>query len=42
MAGVGIVSNEGNGTKKDYIRYFIYVQYVGKYNRKVNLIQQLC
>ena len=42
MAGVGIVSSVWNCTKKDYIGYFIYVQYVGKYNRKMNLIQQLC
>ena len=30
MGSVGIVSNDWNCTEKDYIRYFIYVQYVRK------------
>ena len=30
MGSVGIVSDDWNCTEKGYIRYFIYVQYVGK------------
>ena len=40
MVKIGIVSNVWNCSKKDYIGYGISVQYVGKYKRKVNRIQQ--